>query len=87
MGRTKLPHDGDEEWKYGSRQPGERNGGSIRDLFPLPDAAGRDLSADVRRLFEYSGNRAIVFHVEDVVPTEPLSHCIALALRYHLDKK
>ncbi len=38
-------------------------------------------------LFEYSGNRAIVFHVEDVVPTEPLSHCIALALRYHLDKK
>ena len=38
-------------------------------------------------LFEYSGNRAIVFHVDDVVPTEPLSHCIALALCYHLDKK
>lgn len=38
-------------------------------------------------LFEYSGNRAILFHVDDKVPTEALSHCIALALRYHLDKE
>lgn len=38
-------------------------------------------------LFAFSGNRAIVFHVNDAVPTSELGHCIALALRYHLDKK
>lgn len=38
-------------------------------------------------LFAYSGNRAISFHVDDPVPTNELGHCIALALRYHLDKK
>lgn len=38
-------------------------------------------------LFTFSGNRAISFHVDDPVPTSELSHCIALALRYHLDKK
>lgn len=38
-------------------------------------------------LFAYSGNRAISFHVDDTVPTNELGHCIALALRYHLDKK
>lgn len=38
-------------------------------------------------LFAYSGNRAISFHVDDVVPTDELGHCIALALRYHLDKE
>lgn len=37
--------------------------------------------------FEYSGNRAISFGVDDTVPTRELGHCIALALRYHLDKK
>ena len=38
-------------------------------------------------LFAYSGNRAIMFHVNDTVPTNELGHCIALALCYHLDKK
>lgn len=38
-------------------------------------------------LFEYAGNRAILFHVDDSIPTNELSHCVALALRYHLDKK
>ena len=44
----------------------------------------RQLYADV---FTFSGNRALVFHVDDRVPSNELSHCIALALRYHLDKK
>lgn len=38
-------------------------------------------------LFEFSGNRAMLFHVDEAVPASELSHCIALALRYHLDKK
>ena len=38
-------------------------------------------------LFEFSGNRAILFHVDDPIPEEALAHCIAMALRYHLDKK
>lgn len=38
-------------------------------------------------LFAFSGNRAISFHIDDVLPVDELSHCIALALRYHLDKK
>lgn len=37
--------------------------------------------------FAYSGNRAIEFDVGETVPAGELSHCIALALRYHLDKK
>jgi len=34
-------------------------------------------------LLTFEGNRAIVFHREDEVPTEALKHCIALSLRYH----
>ncbi|NND70559.1 MAG: DUF1801 domain-containing protein [Rhodothermales bacterium] len=38
-------------------------------------------------LFNFSGNRAIHFHVDDTVPEDELRHCIALAQCYHLDKK
>ncbi len=34
----------------------------------------------------YEGNRAIVFDVNQKVAEEPLQHCIALALTYHLNK-
>jgi len=34
-------------------------------------------------LLNFEGNRAIVFHREDTVPSEALKHCIALSLRYH----
>ena len=40
----------------------------------------RELYADS---FEFEGNRAIVFHRNDTVPTSALIHCIELALRYH----
>ena len=36
---------------------------------------------------EFDGNRRIVFDQDDSVPVEALSHCIAAALTYHLDKK
>ena len=36
--------------------------------------------------FRFDGNRAIVFHENDEVPTEELSLCIATALTYHLTK-
>jgi hypothetical protein len=35
----------------------------------------------------YEGNRALVFDVNDELPTEILSHCISLALTHHLRKK
>lgn len=44
----------------------------------------REMYAD---LFDFAGDRAITFQVDDEVPTRELGHCIALALRYHLDKK
>lgn len=34
-------------------------------------------------LFHFEGNRAIVFHEDDVLPTEALKHCILLSLQYH----
>jgi hypothetical protein len=34
-------------------------------------------------LFQYEGNRAIVFNVDDSIPTQELRHCLSLALRYH----
>lgn len=37
--------------------------------------------------FTYEGNRAIVFHRDDEIPLGELSHCISLALTYHLNKK
>ena len=33
--------------------------------------------------FKYEGNRAIVFHKNDVVPINELKHCILLSLTYH----
>lgn len=33
--------------------------------------------------FNFEGNRAIVFHRDDSVPSQALKHCVALALQYH----
>ncbi len=38
-------------------------------------------------LFEFEGNRGIIFSIKDKVPVEELAHCISMALTYHLDKK
>ena len=35
----------------------------------------------------YDGNRSIVFNLEDPVPIDALTHCISLALTYHLRKR
>ena len=37
--------------------------------------------------FKYDGNRSIVFNLNEKIPVKELSHCIALALTYHLNKK
>ncbi len=37
--------------------------------------------------FRYGGNRSILFNENDKIPVKELSHCISLALTYHLDKK
>ena len=37
--------------------------------------------------FNYVGNREIHFAVDDNLPEDELSHCIAMALTYHSNKK
>ncbi|WP_395373378.1 DUF1801 domain-containing protein [Marinicella sp. W31] len=37
-------------------------------------------------IFCYDGNRAIIFNLDDDVPTEQLMHCILLSLEYHKRK-
>lgn len=37
--------------------------------------------------FEFNGKRALFFKVDQPLPLEPLKHCIAQALTYHLRKK
>lgn len=37
--------------------------------------------------FNYSGSRAIIFNIDDTIPVKELTHCISLALTYHLNKK
>jgi Domain of unknown function (DU1801) len=37
--------------------------------------------------FRFAGNRGIEFGDEEPIPEQPLRHCIALALTYHLRKR
>ena len=37
--------------------------------------------------FDFEGNRAIVFKIDDQIPEEELKHCISLALNYHKIKQ
>ena len=36
--------------------------------------------------FNFEGNRALIFKLADKLPEKQLSHCIALALTYHVNK-
>ena len=40
-----------------------------------------------RGQFEFGGNRSIIFDVKDKVPVAELSHCVSMALTYHLNRK
>ncbi|MGB3934405.1 MAG: DUF1801 domain-containing protein [Burkholderiales bacterium] len=40
-----------------------------------------------RGQFEFGGNRSIIFNVKDKVPVKELSHCVSMALTYHLNKR
>jgi len=39
------------------------------------------------KTFNYGRNRSIIFDLTDKIPKKELSHCISLALTYHLIKK
>ncbi len=39
-----------------------------------------------RDTFCFEGNRALIFALEDEIPEQQLSHCISMALTYHLIK-
>lgn len=34
----------------------------------------------------FEGNRSIVFNLDEEIQTDAVSHCVAMALTYHLDK-
>lgn len=36
-----------------------------------------------KNIFEFEGNRAIIFQIQDNIPTEELKTCITTALTYH----
>lgn len=40
-----------------------------------------------RDQFDFEGNRSIIFNIKDKVPVKELSHCISIALTYHINKK
>ncbi len=40
-----------------------------------------------RGVFEFGGNRSIIFNAKDKVPVKELRHCISMALTYHLNKR
>ena len=40
-----------------------------------------------RGVFEFEGNRSIIFSAKDKIPVEELSQCISTALTYHLKKR
>jgi hypothetical protein len=50
-----------------------------------------DLVATFRELYpdevRYDCNRCILFKAADAIPEQPLRHCLALALTYHLNKR
>ena len=37
-------------------------------------------------LFHYEGNRSIIFRINSAIPRNEISHCISMALTYHLNK-
>ncbi len=40
-----------------------------------------------RGVFEFGGNRSIIFSEKDKIPVKELRHCISMALTYHLNKR
>jgi hypothetical protein len=40
-----------------------------------------------RGQFEFGGSRSIIFRAKDKVPVKELSHCVSMALTYHLNKR
>ena len=50
-----------------------------------------DLIQRYKQLYDdiltFDGNRAVVFKVDEDIPTDAVKHCIAMALTYHLRSK
>lgn len=40
-----------------------------------------------RDIFNYGGNRSLIFQIDEKIPVNELSDCIAMALTYNLNKK
>lgn len=87
------------KWGQPSFLPASRSGTTIRidsdpsrpEEYALYVHCQTDLITAFRRTFPdtftFDGKRAIVFQAKDKLPVKETKQCIAMALRYHLDKK
>ena len=64
-----------------------KHAGKIGFFFNCNSSLADDYRQQYPGVFEYEGRRAILIDVNSPVPEQPLRHCIALALTYHLNKK
>ena len=89
----------EETLKWGEPSYLTKNGSTIRmdwkaknpDQYAMYFKCTSKLVPTFKLLFEnkfnFEGNRAIVFELNEPVPKEELKHCIAAALRYHKVKQ
>lgn len=89
----------EETLKWGEPNYVTKHGSTIRidwkkktpDQYAMYFTCTTDLVPTFRRIysdvFEFEGNRAIVFQMEDRVPKAVLRKCISAALRYHKVKQ
>lgn len=87
--------DLEEALKWGEPSYLTKNGSTVRIAWQMsfPNEYGIffncktslvDIFKEVYRgQFQFEGNRAILFNLDDVIPVDELKHCIALSLSYH----
>lgn len=85
----------EETLKWGEPSFLTKNGSTIRmdwkakspDQYALYFSCSTSLVATFRAIyknkFEFEGNRAIMFELNEELPEKEVKHCISMALRYH----
>jgi hypothetical protein len=86
MGTGQLSHQREQKRQHRPHRPGENGRRPSRGLFHCQT----NLVETFRELYpelSYSANRAILLDADAELPKVALSHCVALALIYHLNKR
>ena len=91
MGPTELSDDGHEQREHDPDRPCKIRSREIRcDRYAMCFHCRTNPVATFRQMYPreltYGGNRSILFDANDEVDEEALSHCISLALTYHMRK-